>query len=353
MKTLAAVLIQLNKPLEILELEIPPLKKGQVLVQMAFSGLCHTQLNEWKGIKGPDAYLPHTFGHEGSGKVLEVGEGVTKVKPGDHVVASWIKGIGLDVPGTTYRNGQQSVNSGAISTFLEKAIISENRLVPISQKIPLKEAALLGCAIPTGAGVLFNDMQIKEGQSIAVFGVGGIGSSALLAARHAKAFPIVAVDVHEEKLQKAKELGATHTISARDPALLSKLSEIFNGKGADFALEAAGKREAMEMAFECIKAPGGFCVLAGNLPAGERIQIDPFSLIRGKKIMGTWGGGSRIDHDIPRFAEIFLGKANTLHPLISQVVPLAEINELMESLNQGRIARGLVVFPSDQREFHA
>ena len=343
MKTIAAVLVQLNQPLEIMELEIPLLKKGQVLVQLAYSGLCHSQINEWKGIKGPDAYLPHTLGHEGSGIVLEVGEGVTKVKAGDHVVLSWIKGTGLDIPVTLYRMGEKIVNSGAISTFLEKAVISENRLIRIDPKIPLKEAALLGCAIPTGAGVIFNDMQVKEGQSISVFGVGGIGSSALLAASHAKAYPIVAIDVHDEKLSLAKQLGASHTIHAGKENVLEKLVEISNGKGFDFSFESAGRREVMEIAFECIKA-GGCCVLAGNLPKGEKIQIDPFELIKGKKIMGTWGGGVQIDRDIPRFADIFFQDQKTLQMLISHEVCLPEINQLMSALGKGQVARGLISF---------
>lgn len=344
MKTVAAVLVHLNQPLAIMELEIPPLKRGQVLVKIEYSGVCHSQLNEWKGTKGPDAYLPHTLGHEGSGIVLEIGEGVTKVKPGDHVVLSWIKGSGLDCPNTIYKAGDQAVNSGAISTFLERAVISENRLIPISSDIPLKEAALLGCAIPTGAGVIFNEMKLKEGQSIAIFGMGGIGSSALLAAAHVKASPIVAIDVHEEKLLRAKQLGASHTLNAQEPNLLEKLLNIFDAKGADFAFESAGRKEVMEMAFACVKAPGGCCVIAGNLPKGEKIQIDPFELIKGKKIVGTWGGGVQIDRDIPLFANLFLGKTNVLHSLISHEIRLQEINQLMEDLGRGRVARGLINF---------
>jgi S-(hydroxymethyl)glutathione dehydrogenase/alcohol dehydrogenase len=344
MKTKAAVLIQLNQPLEIVELEIPPLKKGQVLVQMAYSGLCHTQLNEWKGTKGPDPYLPHTLGHEGSGVVLEIGEGVTKVKPGDRVVLSWIKGVGLDVPSTTYRLGERIVNSGAISTFMEKTVVSENRLIPISTEIPLKEAALLGCAIPTGAGVIFNDMQLKEGQSIAIFGIGGIGSSALLAASHAKAHPIIAIDVNEEKLNRAKQLGATHLIDAKKVDVLAVLAEITNKKGVDFAFESAGRKEVMEMAFDSVKAPSGVCVIAGNLPKNEKIQIDPFELIKGKKIVGTWGGGVQIDRDVPLFASIFLKNRATLSALISHEVRLSEINQLMDALNKGQMARGLIAF---------
>jgi len=344
MKTLAAILVQLNAPLEIVELEIPSLKRGQVLVQIAYSGLCHTQLNEWKGSKGPDPFLPHTLGHEGSGIVLEVGEGVTKVKPGDHVVLSWLKGTGLDAPSTTYQGPNITVNSGAISTFLEKAVISENRLIPIPSEIPLKEAALLGCAIPTGAGVVMNNMQIKEGQSVVIFGVGGIGLSAILAAKHAKANPIIAIDIRSEKLEKAELLGATHIVNSLDCNPLTKISEILGNNGSDFALESVGRKEVMEMAFQCVRPFGGLCVLAGNLPKGEKIQIDPFDLIKGKKIIGTWGGGANIDRDVPLFANIFLKDANFLKPMISHEVKLSEINELMSALNNGQIARGLIGF---------
>lgn len=342
MKTLAAILVQQGQPLEMMELDIPPLKKGQVLVKIAYSGLCHTQLNEWKGTKGPDPFLPHTLGHEGSGIVLEIGEGVTKVQPGDHVVLSWIKGSGLDVPSATYSSSGKTINSGAISTFLEKAIISENRVIPIPRDIPLKEAALLGCAIPTGAGVVMNEMQVRENQSIAIFGVGGIGLSAILAAKHAKAYPIIAIDLHESKLAKARELGATHTLCTSDP--LPQLSDIVGSKGLDFALEAAGRRDVMETAFASIRPFGGLCVLAGNLPKGEKIQIDPFELIRGKRITGTWGGSTQIDRDIPRFATAFLQSSNALKPLVSHEVRLSQINELMTALHQGQIARGLIAF---------
>lgn len=342
MKTLAAVLIAQRQPLEILELDIPALNKGQILVQISYAGLCHSQLNEWKGIKGPDHYLPHTLGHEGSGIVIDVGPGVTKVKQGDHVVLSWIKGIGLDAPGAIYKHNGSNINSGPISTFMETAIIAENRVIPIPPHVSLKEAALLGCAVPTGAGVVMNDMQMKKGQSIAIFGVGGIGLSALLAAKYLEAFPLVAIDVQEEKLQKALSLGATHIIQAGKENVHERLVAIFGGKGADFALESAGKKEVMEIAFESVKSSGGYCVVAGNLPKGEKISIDPFELIKGKKIVGTWGGGAQIDRDVQRYVEIFLKGEGKLKPLISHEVSLNQINTLMEALDKGLIARGLI-----------
>jgi S-(hydroxymethyl)glutathione dehydrogenase / alcohol dehydrogenase len=342
MKTQAAVLSKLNAPLEIWELDIPPLQSGQVLVKMAYSGLCHSQLNEIKGLKGEDKFLPHTLGHEGSGRVEAVGEGVVKVKPGDLVVLSWLKGEGADVPKTHYFSNKRVVNSGPISTFLSYAIISENRVILLPPNMPLREAALLGCAIPTGAGVVKNEMGVKEGESFAIFGVGGVGLSALLAAKYAKASPIIAVDVVQAKLQKACDFGATHAVNARERDPLQAIREMTQGKGVDYAFESAGQREAMEQAFSSLKAPGGLCIVAGNLPKGEQIAIDPFDLIRGKRIVGTWGGKSQIDKDVTHYANLYLTGALKLSGLITHVVPLREINGLIKELEAGRVGRGLI-----------
>lgn len=343
MKTQAAILTRLNSPLEIWELEIPPLKPGQLLVKVSYSGLCHSQLNEIKGLKGEDKFLPHTLGHEGSGIIEEVGPGVSKVKPGDHVVLSWLKGTGADVPGTTYLSSSGTVNSGAISTFLQYAVIAENRVIPIPKEMPLKEAALLGCAIPTGAGVVKNEMGLKKGDSFAVFGVGGVGLSALLAAKSALANPIIAVDVREEKLQTAHRLGATHTINALQKDPVQVIQEITHGKGVDYVFESAGKREAMESAFCSLKAPG-LCVLAGNLPQGERISIDPFDLIRGKRVIGTWGGKSAIDADSAHYCSLYLNGTFPLSDLITHEGTLSEINTLFDELARGNVGRALIKF---------
>lgn len=341
MKTQAAVLTKLGAPLEIWELDIPSLKPGQVLVKLAYSGLCHSQLNEVKGLKGEDRFIPHTLGHEGSGIVSAVGPGVTKVREGDPVVVSWLKGTGLDVPGTQYGSSRGAVNSGAISTFLHVAVISENRVIPIPSQMPLKEAALLGCALPTGAGVVKNEMGLKAGEGFAVFGAGGVGLSALMAAKHAGANPLIAVDVQDAKLQAAKRMGATHVVNARDKDPAAAIMEITGGSGVDYVFESAGKRDAMEKAFGSLKAPG-LCVLAGNLPKGEHISIDPFELIRGKRIVGTWGGRSQIDADVANYAQLYLSGAFDLAGLITHVVPLSDINTLLAELEAGRVGRGLI-----------
>ena len=213
-RTLAAVLYEASQPLRLTALGIPELKPGQVLVDIAYSGVCHSQLNEVFGRKGPDPYLPHALGHEGSGTVVAVGSAVTKVQAGDAVVLTWIKGEGADVPGTVYASADGPVNSGAISTFMRRAVVSENRLVPLPAGMPMREAALLGCAIPTGAGIVLNTGEVGAGASVAVFGAGGIGIGAVMAAVAAGAEAAVAVDVNTARLADAAAAGATHTVDA-------------------------------------------------------------------------------------------------------------------------------------------
>ena len=344
MKTLAAILEKQGEPLTIKELQIPPLERGQVLVQIAYSGLCHSQLNEMSGAKGPDPYLPHTLGHEGSGIVCDVGPDVTKVSVGDQVVLSWMKGAGIEAKGAKYQDGDRQINSGAISTFLRHAIISENRMIPIPASMPLKEAALLGCAVPTGAGAVFYEMKLERGASLAIFGLGGVGLSALIAAHYSGAHPIFAVDIHEEKLQMAGRLGATHLINAAHANPVQEILQATKGEGVDFSMEAAGKRQAMQGAYESVKPSNGVCVLAGNLHKGEKMEIDPFDLIRGKRILGTAGGKSKIDQDVQQYVRLFSESRFPISHLITDEVELFQINELCHKMRLGMIGRGLIRF---------
>ncbi len=336
MKTLAAVLYEINKPLQIEELIIPELKMGQVLVKIVYSGICHSQLNEIRGLKGEDKFLPHTLGHEGSGIVEEVGPGVVKVKAGDHVVLTWIKGGGTEVPSTLYQSDHGSpVSSGAISTFLTKAIISENRLVKIPEEMPLREAALLGCAIPTGAGVVMNTAKVSSGSSVAIFGVGGIGMSALLGAKLMGASVIVAIDIQKHKLKQTPKLGATHTINAKKEDILFRIMEITDRRGVDYAIEAAGKKESMEVAFQSVRDQGGLCVIAGNLPKDEQISLNPFNLIKGKRIIGTWGGETQPDRDVPLYVDLYLSGKLALGKILTHNFKLEDINTAFSLLAKG------------------
>lgn len=341
-ETQAAVLMELCRPLRLVNLRVPGLKPGQVLVDIAYSGVCHTQVLEVRGKRGPDRFLPHTLGHEGSGTVLDTGPGVSKIRTGDRVVLSWIKGSGAETPATVYESREGPVNSGAISTFMRRAVISENRLTPIPAEMPLREAALLGCAVPTGAGIVLNAAQVRPGASIAIFGVGGIGLSAVMAASLMNANPIIAVDVHDSKLDQARRLGATHTVNAARQDPLAAIMDWTERIGLDFAVEAAGRRETMELAFGAVRPSGGLCVLAGNLPHGQQISINPFDLIRGKRIIGTWGGETKPDYDIALYVKLYLAGKLNLQLLISHDFSLENINEAIDQLERGNVNRALI-----------
>lgn len=324
-------------------LEVPELKDGQVLVRIAYSGICRSQLNEIYGLRGKDNFLPHTLGHEGSGTVEAVGAGVRKVRPGDHVVLTWIKGIGLEAPSSEYKNSDGvSVNSGAISTFLSKAVISENRLVKIPNGFPLKEAALLGCAVPTGAGIVINTANVSSAKTVAIFGMGGVGYSALFAANVKGALTIIAVDISEARLKHAISLGASHTLNAHRDNVVECIMDITGGRGVDYAIESAGKRETMEMAFKSICYKGGLCIIAGNLSYGETINIDPLDLIKGKRIIGTWGGDTNPDADIPMYAELALSGKLDLKKMICRVYKMEHINEAIEYMQKDALGRVLI-----------
>jgi len=341
--TRAAVLVKTGHPLKVMELSLPALKSGQVLVDMDYAGVCHTQLHEIRGRRGPDTFLPHTLGHEGAGTVLACGNGVTKVKPGNKVVVTWIKGDGANVQGSTYGSAIGPVNSGATGTFMTTTVTCENRVVPIEgNKLPMREAALLGCAVPTGAGVVMNTADVQPGSSLAVFGVGGIGLSAILAARMRNATTIIAVDVVAQKLEAALRAGATHTINATHENAVERIHEITDNFGVDTAIEAAGLPQTMEAAFASVAYGGGLCVIAGNVTFGKKISIDPFDLIKGRKIIGTWGGETIPDRDLPRYAKLFLEGKLPIDQLASHEWPLEDINTAFDELETGGVSRALI-----------
>ncbi len=341
----AAVLFACGQPLRVLDgVRVPTPARGQVHVQLAFSGVCHSQLMEIRGARGPDRYLPHLLGHEGSGRVVAIGDGVTKVAPGDSVVLGWIKGQGLDAAGTTYTAGDSVLNAGAVTTFNSEAVVSENRCVRLPEGVPLDVAVLFGCAVPTGAGIVLNEIAAKPGATAVVFGLGGIGMIAVMALKAAGCSKIIAVDVEPAKLAAVRELGATDTIDARAVDPVAAIRELTNGLGADCAVDAAGRARTIEQAFESVRKFGGRCVFASHPPSGERISIDPHDLISGKRLQGSWGGASRPDVDVPRFAALFREGRLPLGRLIGSRYALADINRALEDLATGRVMRPLIDF---------
>ena len=338
----AAVLSELNHPLEVLPgVQWEALRRGQVLVKLAYSGVCHSQLMEARGRRGADPYLPHLLGHEGTGKVIEVGEGVTKVRPGDFVVLGWIKGRGLDGGAAHYRQGGRKLNAGGVTTFNESAVVSENRLTPLPAGVPLDIGVLLGCAVPTGAGILTNDLQPAPGSSIAIFGLGGIGMSALMATRLFDCRIVVAVDVAADKLAMARDFGATQVVDASREDPVAAVRRLSGGSGADYAVDASGRARVIEQAFESIRR-GGTCVFASHPAQGERISLDPYELICGKQIRGSWGGNSKPDDDLPRFAALYREGKLPLEKLLTRRYTLDRINEALEDLEAGRVTRPLI-----------
>lgn len=343
MQNRAAVLYEFNKPLRIETVEAPKLRPVQVLVKVAYSGVCHSQVMEARGKRGPDPYLPHLLGHEGSGIVIDVGEDVKKVKEGDSIVLTWIKGSGSDCGGSQYRKGDLVINAGPVTTFSDYAVVSENRCVKMPLDIPMDIAALLGCAVPTGAGVVLNTMKPQANSSIVVWGVGGIGLSAVMAAKLSRCDPIIAVDVHESKLEMARAFGATHLVNARTDDAQARIHEIAGSDGVDYAVEAAGRADTIEQAFKVVRKNGGLFVFASHPPNGDKICLDPHDLISGKQIRGSWGGGSNPDIDIPRFAELYLEGKLPLEKLITYRYTLDQINDALYDLEQGKVGRPLVI----------
>lgn len=341
MKTTAAVLVELGKPLELVELDIPALKPGQVLVEVMASGICHTQLLEARGHRGEDRYLPHCLGHEGTGRVLEAGPGVSKVKPDDRVILSWIKGSGADVPGTSYKWTGRDVNAGAITTFQQHAVISENRLTPLVDDIDAKDAAMLGCAVPTGVGSVINTLGAKKGQSIAIFGTGGVGLCAVMGAVISECNPVIAVDILDSKLEIAEKLGATHCINASKQDPVEEIGRICPG-GVDLAVEASGRPEVMSQALESVHMQGGTASIIGNARFGEKISLDPWQFNLGKRLLGSWGGDSDPDRDFPRYGKLVASGRINLSPLISKSYPLADINTALDDLEHGTVARPII-----------
>lgn len=342
MKTTAAVLHEINKPLVIEELEIPKLKRGQVLVRMLATGVCRAQYNEMVGLKGPDKYLPHLLGHEGTAEVVEVGGGVRKFKSGSYVVCSWIEGEGLYGGTTVYKIGKNKINAGDITTFSTYSVISENRLTEISRKVPADIASTLGCAVMTGVGIVRNTLKVNPGSSIAIFGVGGVGSSALLGAKMKLCNPIIAVDIGKEKLKYAKYLGATHVIDALKTDPFLEIRKIVH-RGVDYAIEASGAKSAMEKAFQSLNDHGKLAI-AGNLKKGETISIVPYDLIKGKQITGTWGGESKPDVDIPYYVKEYLRGNLDLEKLVTKRIALRDVNSALKSLGKnGTLGRIVVV----------
>lgn len=335
----AAVLVKPNQPLARIDLDLPDLQYGQVLVKVYFSGVCRSQLMEWKGMRGTDPHLPHLLGHEGSGVVQAIGPGVKKVAVNDRVVLTWIKGKGADSKGALFSKGTYQINSGSVTTFSNYSIVSENRLVRVPDSIPLNLAWLFGCALPTGCGIVKNSLRPAEGMTIAVFGLGGVGLCSLMASKIYKPKTLFAIDISPSKLKLAVELGATDCIDAKATDAVAIIRDRTSGVGVDYGIETSGQAHVIERAFESIRRGGGKLVFASHPEFGKKISLDPYELICGKKIEGSWGGGASLEEDIETFANWYLDGKLPLERLVSKTFSLDQVNEALKELDEGNIAR--------------
>ncbi|MDE3060400.1 MAG: zinc-binding dehydrogenase [Pseudomonadota bacterium] len=335
--TKAAILVAQNQPLEIAEIALPrTLEAGQVLVEVFYSGICGSQLGEIDGAKGPDKFLPHLLGHEGSGKVLAVGPGVRKVAAGDIVVLHWRKGPGIEAATPVYDWNGEKVNAGWVTTFNQYAVISENRLTAIPADSNIRIAPLFGCAVTTGFGVVTNDAKLQIGESVVVAGAGGIGLNIVQAAAMASAWPVIAVDLVAEKLALAKSLGATHTIDASREDVKARIREILGAQALDAFIDNTGQPSVIEMGYE-LAAPEGRVILVGVPRKGNTIDIYSLPLHFGKILKGSHGGDAKPERDILRYLRLYNEGRIPLKDIVTDEFSLDDINEAIARMRSGKI----------------
>ena len=338
LKFKAAILVKQKQPLEIVELtHSGKLEVGQVLVDIHYSGICGSQIGEINGVKGPDKFLPHMLGHEGSGTVLEIGPGVKSVKIGDAVVLHWKPSKGIEAELPKYEWGHETVNAGWVTTFAEKAIISENRLTVIPNNYDLKLAALYGCAVTTGFGVALNNAEIKIGESAVVIGAGGVGLNIVQAMHLSTADPIIAVDIFDNRLDLAKKLGATHIINAAKEDVQEAIIDILNDRTLDVFIDNTGIPKNIKMGYE-ITGSNGRVILVGVPKHDQDITIHSLPLHFGKRLTGSSGGETLPDVDIPKYIALEKNGKLNLSELISKLYPLENINEAISDMKDGSIS---------------
>ena len=337
MKSHAAILVELKKPLVIDEVEIPKLKYGQVLVKVLCSGICGSQLGEIDGVKGKDNYLPHLLGHEGSGAVLELGEGVTTVKRDDRVVLHWRQGAGIQSPTPIYHCVKLgTINAGWVTTFNEYAIVSENRATVIPHDFDPEIGALMGCAVTTGLGVINNNAKVRIGESVVVWGAGGIGLNIIQGAAMVTAYPIIAIDLFNHKLDLARRIGATHIINAAETDPKKEIIKIIGKNGADVVIDNTGNIDVIQQAYE-ITNPRGRTILVGVPSKGNEAKLYTLPLHFGKILTGSHGGECIPDIDIPKYIMLYEKGKLKLDTIITHRYELNQINEAIKDMRNGNV----------------
>src|SRR6516165_6790976 len=337
----AAILAQSRAPLVVDEIELPPaLDIGQVLVKVYYTAICGAQLNEIAAAKGPDKFLPHLLGHEASARVIEIGPGVTTVKPDDTVVLHWRPSQGIQCQPPAYKWRDKKLNAGWVTTFNEYAVVSENRMTAIPPNYNLRDAPLLGCAVTTAAGVINNDANVKIGESVVIFGVGGVGLNVVQFANLAGANPIIAIDLVDAKLDMARARGATHVLNPNDVAdVEAEVRKITGAGGPDKVIETTGAKSVIELAYNLTHADGT-CVLVG-VPS-EKVSIYTLPIHFNKVLTGSHGGDAVPHVDTPRLIRRIEAGRLSFEGLITHEFPLDEINAALDVVRSGTAGRVLL-----------
>ncbi len=366
-KSKAAVAWGPGQPLKIEEVDVMLPKAGEVLIKIVATGVCHTDAFTLSG-DDPEGIFPAILGHEGGGIVEQIGEGVTSVKVGDHVIPLYTpecgeckfcksgktnlcqkiretQGKGLMPDGTTrfYKDGQPIYHYMGCSTFSEYTVLPEISLAKVNPAAPLEEVCLLGCGVTTGMGAVMNTAKVEEGDTVAIFGLGGIGLSAVIGAAMAKASRIIAIDINESKFDLARKLGATECINPKnfDKPIQEVIVEMTDG-GVDYSFECIGNVNIMRSALECCHKGWGESIIIGVAGAGQEISTRPFQLVTGRVWRGTAFGGVRGRSELPDYVERYLAGEFKLSDFITHTMPLEDINKAFELMHQGKSIRSVI-----------
>ena len=338
MRFQAAVLTELKKALVLDELVMPRLEVGQVLVKVICSGVCGSQIGEINGVKGEDKFLPHLLGHEALATVMDVGPGVTKTREGDCVVLHWRPSSGIQAVPPKFDSKQfGTVNAGWVTTFSENAVVSENRLTVVPVGTDPEVGALMGCAVTTGLGVINNNARVKIGESVVVWGAGGVGLNIVQGAAMVSAHPIVAVDLYDEKLALSRNFGATHTLNAKGVNVLSEIRSIVGVGGADVVVDNTGNPDVIRTCYD-LTSPKGRTVLVGVPAKDHDVTLYTLPLHFDKTLTGSHGGESEPEIDIPRYLKLESLGILDLKTLVTDRYPLSKINNAIEDMQSGRIS---------------
>ncbi|WP_428819100.1 S-(hydroxymethyl)glutathione dehydrogenase/class III alcohol dehydrogenase [Microbulbifer sp. MCCC 1A16149] len=366
-KCKAAVAWKAGAPLSIEDVEVAPPKAGEVRIKLMATGVCHTDAFTLSG-DDPEGVFPAILGHEGGGIVESVGEGVTSVAVGDHVIPLYTpecgeckfcksgktnlcqkirttQGQGLMPDGTTRFsvNGKPIYHYMGTSTFSEYTVLPEISVAKVNKNAPLEEICLLGCGVTTGMGAVANTAKVEEGATVAVFGLGGIGLATIIGARLAKASRIIAIDINEGKFELAKKLGATDCINPKkyDKPIQEVIVELTDG-GVDYSFECIGNVNVMRSALECCHKGWGESVIIGVAGAGQEISTRPFQLVTGRVWRGTAFGGVKGRSQLPDYVERYMAGEFQLDDFITHTMPLEKINEAFDLMHEGKSIRSVI-----------